>query len=165
MKRSSIASTLDSADSKTTCMIQITKTSQVYLLDIARCWQSLLNCSYLRATPKVHWSFRRDLVVASREAAFTVFILAFSSSPAFNIDSAKVKRRIKVGEIRSRKWVKAVPMYKVTCQQRTIKTSYHPDSPDGKENKTQTTSARVADRFLQMNWFFFCLRLLECTGV
>ena len=35
--------------------------------------------------------------------------------------------------------------------ERTIKTSYHPGSPDGKENKTQTTSAREADRFLQMN--------------
>ena len=35
--------------------------------------------------------------------------------------------------------------------ERTIKTSYHPGSPDGKENKTQTTSAREVDRFLQMN--------------
>ena len=32
--------------------------------------------------------------------------------------------------------------------ERTIKTSYQ---GDGKENKTQTTSAREADRFLQMN--------------
>ena len=32
--------------------------------------------------------------------------------------------------------------------ERTIKTSYQ---GDGKENKTQTISAREADRFLQMN--------------
>ena len=32
--------------------------------------------------------------------------------------------------------------------ERTIKTNYQ---GDGKENKTQTTSAREADRFLQMN--------------
>ena len=39
--------------------------------------------------------------------------------------------------------------------ERTIKTSYHPGSPDGKENKTQTTSAREARQILTNELIFF----------
>ena len=46
--------------------------------------------------------------------------------------------------------------------ERTIKTSYHPGSPDGKENKTQTTSAREARQILTNELIFF---LPSFTGV